>query len=312
MQLLQELELYAGAFVLGHFQVQPILAISDKLTSLTLLNAVDQRQFDLLLTHAPHLTRFKCYSIYLREDRSHAAITWKELSMVTQHSDLQMLAYLPVHSLTRSAFDRYSVQLPAECPRLHYNEFPYNLTDPSSTPEMLRRAPTNLERCPAWQQSGPIASFCLKSDTHGALPFSTIIAALPTLVSKQLHIILNTGGFEMGTSEVQVLGAVLGSRLVQLTLSRGLLRKGFWPAVWAHLPGLEQLSITNGVLQREHMCTEGLAKWDLASFCSQATHPLELRLGKSFYRSLGAAGKLPELCPSNGSAPYVAVIIGDS
>jgi hypothetical protein len=90
-----------------------------------------------------------------------------------------------------------------------------------------------------------------------------------------------------GGLAVQQLGGALGTSLKQLVLQRCALSEDFWPAVWAHLPGLQQLTVEDNVY--------GFIGMDeLASFCGGATHPLQLNLGQRLYKKVGAEGKLDQ------------------
>jgi hypothetical protein len=176
-------------------------------------------------------------------------------------------------------------------------------------PASLRSALTNLERCPAWQQSGPVVRLHLSTEDSDEMPcdgedFSAMVRVLPHLVSKQLHLIIEAHYLVMDTQAVQELGDTMCTRVVHLELQRCQTAQGFWPAVWAHLPGLQTLTLHDTL--SVPVCLEMLA-----SFCSQATHPLQLKLGKDTYSKLAAGtatlSETPEEQFRAWSGPQVTV-----
>jgi hypothetical protein len=76
-------------------------------------------------------------------------------------------------------------------------------------------------------------------------------------------------------------------------------RVDFWPAVWAHLPGLKQLTIRDRVYG-------AVGAHELASFSSHATRPLQMELGGDLYKRVWADGELARQCQVWG-VPHVAV-----
>jgi hypothetical protein len=98
-----------------------------------------------------------------------------------------------------------------------------------------------------------------------------------------------------GAPAVQQLGVTLRGSLKQLVLGNCDLSPDFWPAVWAHLPGLQQL-------KDKFKGASGATK--LAFFSSRATRPLQLYLKGDRYREV--RGKLGEQCQVWG-VPQVTV-----
>jgi hypothetical protein len=171
-------------------------------------------------------------------------------------------------------------------------------------PQMVQRSLQNLTRCPAWQQSGPGVCVKLHAELHG-LPadytaglLGLLLGALAPLAGKEVTLEIWPPQTLMGASEVQQLGITLGSSLKQLSLQHCDLSADFWPAVWAHLPGLQQLEI-----QGRRDAT--ISAHELTSFCSQAPRPLQLSLDEDLYNEVG--GELEEQCRVLGE-PKVTVI----
>jgi hypothetical protein len=77
-----------------------------------------------------------------------------------------------------------------------------------------------------------------------------VLGALAPLGDKEVHLYMKTPDAGVGASEVQQLGGALGSSLKQLVLQECELSDDYWPAVWAHLSGLQQLSIWDGHVGR--------------------------------------------------------------
>jgi hypothetical protein len=103
----------------------------------------------------------------------------------------------------------------------------------------------------------------------------------------------------MEASVVAHLGAAVGSTLAHLELVECRLSVDFWPAVWAHLPGLKTLTISNKL-------SSYISPSDLAEFCSAATHPLQLRLGQDLYVRFMQEDQVQEWVTAQGK-PLVTV-----
>jgi hypothetical protein len=254
----------------------PILTSLRQLTSLTTNYMIQQDGFDALLTHAPQLASITCRSLVLIEDRSAMPCSWQELVMSHQVFDAESVAYIPTGSLTRLAFEDGDAEFPSPCPVLKFTS--QGIADPENMLDIVRRSLLNLMRCPAWQQCGPEVHVCLglsRRDGDGPEQLD-LLRTLAPLVSKEVKLSLDMPEAAVGAPDVQQLGATLGSSLKQLMLEECVLAWDFWSAVWAHLPGLQQLGV--GGLVRGATGVHGLA-----TFCSCATRPLQLSLGQRLY-----------------------------
>jgi hypothetical protein len=277
--------------------VVSILTSLKQLTSLALNYEIFQAEFDALLENAPQLISFTCKRLNLEEDRSASPCSWKELVMKRQGLDVETLARIPTGSLTCLAFN--NVVFPSPAPTLKF--VPYGLSDPDNVPEMVCCSLVNLMRCPAWRQCGPKVHVFFQGngkpvDTETP-DLSSLICALAPLAGKEVGLSVYMPEATVGAFEVQQLGAVLGSSLKQLMLRDCQLLEDFWTAVWAHLPGLQQLRVGDNV--------RGAIGVDvLAVFCSRATRPLQLNLGQALYQEVG--GRLKWQCRLWG-VPQVTV-----
>jgi hypothetical protein len=279
---LQSLRLGGSSDDLTSEDVESILTSLKQLTSLALNYSLNQAHFDALLTHAPQLTSFTCIHLRLEEDRSASPCSWTEL-VIFQVPTAWTLACLPTGSLTRLDFAR-SVVFPSPSPTLVFT--PLYRVKADDMPGLVRRSLVNLTRCPAWQQCGPGVDVRLFWDQGNDVPqLVSLIRALAPLASKEVKLSIWFPTVFTGASEVQQLGVTLGSSLKQLVLEACRVGYDFWPAVWAHLPGLQQLTVTDIVFG-------SLGVDELSSFCSGATHPLQLNLGRDLYKEVG--GKLDQ------------------
>jgi hypothetical protein len=179
----------------------------------------------------------------------------------------------------------HGVVFPSPCPILEIAS--WDLSGPPSMPDCVRRSLTNLKRCPAWQQCGSVVHVNLEYDAFDDTLLGPVLGALAPLGDKEVHLYMKTPDAGVGASEVQQLGGALGSSLKQLVLQECELSDDYWPAVWAHLSGLQQLSIWDGA-------RGAVGAQDLAFFCSRATHPLQLILGPELHQHVG--GKLERQC----------------
>jgi hypothetical protein len=265
-------------------EVADILTSCKQLTSLALHYALGQREFDLLLKYAPQLTSFTCHDLYLEEDRSAYPCSWKELTVLAYNLSAEMLAYLPTASLTQLEFGG-GVVFPSPSPTLEFSAG--RMFHIEHMPVMVRRSLTNLMRSPAWQQCGPKVHVSFEGSLLDDLPkLDSLLAALAPLANKEVALSIWLPKALVGASAVQQLGVTLGSSLKQLVLSWCDLSQDFWPAVWAHLPGLQQLTISHGAINAR----------ELEDFCSSATRPLQVNLGHKLYREVGAEGKFEGQC----------------
>jgi hypothetical protein len=131
--------------------------------------------------------------------------------------------------------------------------------------------------------------------------YSQLLAAVHTAATKEvLELSISTPTFDMGASVVTALGAVVGGTLAHLQLVECHLSADFWPAVWAHLPGLQVLTVR---------CRQpsDISLPDLASFCSSATHPLQLKLSPSLFTRFQQSKELQEQVNGQGM-PLVKVV----
>jgi hypothetical protein len=313
MAQLQQLTLKAAAwrsFVPAH--IQPFIPTIAQLRSFSLQAEIDQEGFDVLLAHATQLTYLSCDWLELAQDRSASACTWREVVIAQAHHSLDTLAHLPLHSLTRLCFNgdwsegrtqEKDLELPSACPKLKCSTF--EPEEFHSTVQLLRQALSNLARCPAWQSSGPAVHLCILMDADGFPSDSCaqLFPALATLASKQVQLDVDIWGAHLRASDIQLLGSILGPNLTHLTVENLLLSQDLWPAVWAHLPGLQQLEL-RGEDEAEAPSAESLA-----AFCSHATRPLQLALSRGLYtRTTVSAERLQAECRVWG-VPQVTVSV---
>jgi hypothetical protein len=253
-------------------QLADIFITCQQLTSLALCYSIQQPEFDALLTHGTQLTLFTCHRLNLEEDRSAWPCSWQELVIEHQELDAETLAYIPTASLTHLVFG-YSVVFPSPCPTLEFRF--WGTLDPGNMPEIVRRSLVNLMRCPAWQQCGPAVHVVV----FGHPELGQVLGSLGPLVSKEVQLPICTPGVPTGASEVQQLGGALGSSLKHLVLQVCEVSDGFWPAVWDHLPGLQQLTVEDRV-------GGAVGAHELSVFCGRAARPLQLNLEGDLYREV--------------------------
>jgi hypothetical protein len=132
----------------------------------------------------------------------------------------------------------------------------------------------------------------------------SLVPALAPLASKEVKLSIHMPEAALGASEVQQLGVTLGSSLKQLVLEVCELSDDFWPAVWAHLPGLQQLTVTDDVYG-------SFGVDELSSFCSGATRPLQLKLSQAFIEELREEGDLDQGDRWMG-APHITVTVAEA
>jgi hypothetical protein len=121
-----------------------------------------------------------------------------------------------------------------------------------------------------------------------------VLAPLSLLSSRQVQLSIDAPGLAAGSAIVKAAGRALGDSLRQLELKRDNFAKDFWPAVWAHLPGLEQLTL--------HIQPGKTGRRDITVFCKRATRPLQLRLMERPYTKYSDISKLQAL-----STPLVTI-----
>jgi hypothetical protein len=210
--------------------------------------------------------------------------------------DAQTLACLPSASLTRMASHHKQV-FPSPCPTLVFTS--YGVDNPDNTPLIVQRSLQNLVRCPAWQLCGPAVHISLDYVDMDDTQLITVLGALAPLVGKEVSVSFHMPEADVGAPEVQQLGGALGSSLKKLVLQECYLSEDFWRAVWAHLPGLQQLTVQDGVYG-------ATGATELIFFCSRATRPLHLHLGQALHQQWGVQGKLEKQCQLWG-VPQVTV-----
>jgi hypothetical protein len=306
MSNLQQLELGGSNNNIPAESLQLMLSTCTQLRKLTLHARIDQRQFEVLLRIAPQLTHFACRCLILTDDMSQAACSLSELVLHCQSENIGTLAYLPLHCLDRVSFSDHELQLPTARPQLRLNSS-YDVADPGDMLSTLRAALINLERCPAWQQSGPTVDIRVIRDHRHGGGFYQVLEALSAVTSKHVQLTLDARWALLEESTVQELGRALGHRLIGLELQNGQLCEDFWAAVWAHLPGLQRLTLCD--TSCDGLPSNYIIRESLTSFCSHATHPLQLRLGRRMYSKLGVASwKLEEQSRGAGEGvPRVTV-----
>jgi hypothetical protein len=287
--------------------LRSLLTVHSQLTSLTLGYRMYQYEFDTVLLLAPHLNSFTCNHLHLDTDRSAWPCSWKELVMTKQFFNGETLACIPTDSLTRLAFG-FGLELPSPSPTLTYGA--YDITEADSLPDLMHRGLAKLARCPAWQGCGPVVEVILcvedyaeEEDDISPEMLGSMLGALAPLANMKVHLSLASPGVGVGASAVQELGTALGNSLEQLVLELCELEDDFWPAVWAHLPGLRTLTIEDEVSGARDPST-------IACFCSHATRPLHLRLGHVLYLQAGSHSKLENHCRVWG-VPQVTVTAWD-
>jgi hypothetical protein len=116
-----------------------------------------------------------------------------------------------------------------------------------------------------------------------------IIAALSGLAVKQLELTISTDEGLYDAALLEQLGSILGSSLTHLEVESGHICRDFWPAVWAHLPGLQRLSLGEWI-HKDNIHLE-----DLGAFCMRAAHPLQLCLDEHLVEEEGLAARLQAL-----------------
>jgi hypothetical protein len=264
------------------------------------LGKVGQAGFEALLTYGTQLTRLTCSNLGLSRDLSQSACHLKELVVEYNHY-MWTLACLPLHSLDKLSFGPGDLDLPSACPRLGFYLGPTTAPE-HHTPAVLHKALQNLTRCPAWQRSGP--SVALRLGGAASKPWTlaesaSVIEELSILSSKQVSVQMGT--CSIGAPQVHQLETALGSSLKHLKLRWCTIDPSFWPAVWRHLPELQRLEVCDERVQQQQQIAPG----DVASFCSHATHPLQLILSKDLYQAV-QGDQLEQLCRTWG-VPQVTV-----
>jgi hypothetical protein len=280
--------------------LQQLVTTASQLRVLELPNSLGQQEMDLLLTHATQLTHLTCVELDVTEDRSQAACSWAEL--ITLVGSFNELAYLPLHSIQQLEWG--DLELPSPCPCLEVAMYE-DQEEASETLSIIRAAVTNLGRCPAWQLSGPTVKCELVVDEgypDDSQSVTETVAALSGLTNKQLELSINdTDEVWFNASLIQQLGRALGSSLTRLEVTSGHISRDFWPAVWAHLPGLQQLSL-GPCIDRDTIFSE-----DIAAFCTHAAHPLQLSLHNGLSGMVCPPGRLQAM-GSIWGRPHVTVV----
>jgi hypothetical protein len=293
---LQELELYFRDLEVGPQHVQRSIAISSQLRSLAFCHIVDQQQFDVLLTHGTQLASVTLQDLYLKEDRSMSACSWKSVTITKRRHILEVLANMPLYSLERLQFPEIQdgMKFPTQRPVLHLHA---GLDEDPST-DLLRRALANIERCPAWQHSGPCAAVWL--DTMHRFPpyfqqsqLHQVLQALSALVSKRLHFGLEAYEHVVDATTAQTLGDAVGPRLTGLLINSCQLHPSFWAAMWAHLPNLQQLLLGEYI-------EPVLPAARLVSYCMNAPRPLQIKISDSWQPELDLVWQAQQLLKRAG------------
>jgi hypothetical protein len=310
LSLLQKLEIGPQDLRLEPEHLRQIFATSSQLRSLTInFTQLRQQEVDVILAHGTQLTSLTIAGLCPTEDRSQSACTWKELIIREESPQPLLLANMPLHSLDRLCIGR-AFSLPAQRPVLKvpivWHQHPEQLLQVAN---LLCRALTNLERCPAWQQSGPCVELYLTDlyarHSMSAAQLNRLFGALAGLVSKGLHLSIYASKLVMDGVAVQELSTAVGNRLIGLTLVACQLRAKFWPAMWAQLPRLQQLS-----LDGEDVSARLTAR-TLVSYCKAATHPLQLELSQDWCSKLGGVDKLQQQLQQSGVTQVTVVLLQD-
>jgi hypothetical protein len=168
------------------------------------------------------------------------------------------------------------------------------------TPAEVQKAFTNLGTCPAWQDSGsPVHVHLTVNGTTQQKTVEQSFSALAPLASRKVQLTVDAFRLNMAGEIVERLGTTLGPSLTHLKLSVYAIHPDFWPAVWRHLPGLQETTLWSDV-------TETVSSRDIAAFCSHATRPLRLRLENRLYSKIGPTQQLEQQCRTWG-VPQVTV-----
>jgi hypothetical protein len=274
-----------------------LLGTTVQLRDLRLSCSLHQQDVDLLLKHAPQLTHLACILLHVTEDRSQSACSWAEL--VIENTDISVLAYLPLGCIRRLRCGY--LELPSSCPVLEFALYEDEDKHRRKLSSVMQ-AVASLGSCPAWQQSGSalkcsVSKGEIEVNAQGSL--AATVTALSVFANRQVEVSINYKEACFTDSVVEQLGRALGFSLRQLHIYGGHISKSFWPAVWAHLPGLEQLTLgphAGGAVDLD----------DLASFCSRAARPLQLGLSGGLYSLLEPVDRLEEQCRVWG-VPQVTV-----
>jgi hypothetical protein len=263
--------------------LQQLVPTAAQLRVLQLPCSFGQQEMDWLLAHAPQLTHLTCSWLDVTEDRSQSACSWVELTVLL--GDFSELAYLPLRNIQRLSWGGLQLPSPSSCVQIALSADQQEIS-------RIRGAVTNLGRCPAWQLSGSDVT-CDLSDEDGDFDdvqsLMQTVAALSGLTNRQLEMCIGIEQVLFDASLPQQLGRAFGSSLTHLEVITLNISRDFWPAVWAHLPGLQHLSIgyyhDHGTVHIE----------DIAAFCTHAARPLQLSLPGSLKERVGSADKLQEL-----------------
>jgi hypothetical protein len=306
MQQLQQLDLAGSgkellvALVALVAEVEQIFSAVPQLKGLTLHSGVSSEAFDALLQHATQLTRLTCYTLHLWQDRSHSPCNWKELVVTSYCHAPRLLAYLPLNSLSRVSLGPkdtpYNFEIPSACPCLTFQKA-------GCSPPEMATVFTKLGTCPAWQASGPSVLVCLEAflQQTDVQYWQLTIPILAALANRKVRLSISALGLRGDI--VEHLGATLGHSLTHLTLAVCSIPHDFWPAVWRHLPGLQEPSLWSHV-------RGAVSRNDIAAFCSHATRLLRILLGWRLYSSVGPAEQLEQQCRTWG-VPQVTVVEDD-
>jgi hypothetical protein len=282
-----------------------LITTAAQLRVLELSCGLDQQEMDLLLNYAPQLTRLKCRCLTVTEDRSQSACSWAELELT--HGTFSQLACLPLHSiqLLRSS----ELKLPSPNPFFYFGLVEEGHAGHLTELAQIRDAVTNLGRCQAWQRSGSAAR-CWMGGAPSLLiagaqfdwrqSLVEMFAALSGLAVKQLDLTICADEVCFDASLLEQLSSILGSSLTDLEVEAGHICRDFWPAVYAHLPGLQCLSLGR------YIDMSNIHLEDLGAFCTHAARPLQLCFDEHLMEDLGPAARLQAL-GSIWGAPQVTI-----
>jgi hypothetical protein len=279
--------------------LKQLVTTAAQLKVLELHGEVEQKGIDLLLTHAKQLTHLTCDSLEVTEDRSQSACSWVELDSCL--GSFSELAYLPLHNIQRLRWGELEVPSPCPCAEITLYE---DQQEAREWPRRIRDAIANLGRCPAWQLSGSAVKCNLAADEeqlNDPLLLAETVAALSGFANRELQLSISSSDRVVYDAPLlQQLGRIVGSGLTQLEIGNGHICRDFWPAVWAHLPRLTQLSLGCYL----HM--DNIYSQDIVAFCIRAARPLQLCLDEGLEGHVGPADRLQELCTFWGG-PQVTI-----
>jgi hypothetical protein len=273
--------------------LEQLLTTHTLLTSLHLGYDIDQEGCGVLLQHAKQLTRLEVAHLSLTQDMSQAPCSWEVLTVVRGELRPRSLAALPLATVRRLTWG--GLTLPSPTLPLEYIHCE---GDPcSDTPQLASQAAANLQRCPAWEEGSQPPCLNMtwrdRTPTGHASPeqFGEAIAALSSLPSEQVQVVVDAAGLPMGPPYISQLSQALGPRLTRLSLRQCDLADGFWAAALTTLPGLQGLVLRDGMRRQ-------VTEEDVRAAATSSPGAPQLWLGRMLARRLApeAASMARQVC----------------